>query len=59
MRMTIPERKLTNPRRIVVEVAVDGCNVYEQRPDKSFELAWASAKAVTTYPRQFTLKVKS
>ncbi|MGA2270339.1 MAG: hypothetical protein ABSH44_17845 [Bryobacteraceae bacterium] len=48
MRLTIPERKLTRPKRFVIEVAADGFNAYQQRPDKSFQLIAASPKAVTS-----------
>ena len=48
MRLTIPDRKLTNPRRFVLEFAVDGFNAYEQQDDGTFELMAASPKAVGT-----------
>jgi hypothetical protein len=48
MRLTIPERKLTNPKRFVIEVGTDGFNAYAQREDHWFELFAASVKAVQT-----------
>lgn len=48
MRLTIPERKLTRPKRFVIELGTDGFNAYAQQPDGSFDLLAASVKAVQT-----------
>ena len=50
--LRIPTRRLTNPERIVVEVAADGANVWRQLPNGAFDLVYATVKAVDTKPRK-------
>ena len=46
--LRIPTRRLTNPERIVVEVAADGVNIFRQLPNGAFDLVYATVKAVDT-----------
>jgi hypothetical protein len=46
MQLTIPERKLTNPQRFVLEIAADGFNAYKQGSDGEFTLISSSPKSV-------------
>ena len=48
MSLTIPDRKLTNAKRFVIEIGTDGFNAYMQREDRGFELFAASIKATQT-----------
>ena len=55
--LKIPTRRLTNPARMVMEVAVDGVNVFRQLPDGKFDLVYATVKAVDTKPSNINVKI--
>ena len=46
--MRLPGRRLTNPKRFLIEVGADGFNAYALSPGGSFDLVAASVKAVQT-----------